>query len=75
MPRQARLDAPGVLHHVMARGIERRKIFRGDADREDFVGRLPRSSAVGSGLTIGVPSEGQRILTGESPVMVKAGAM
>jgi len=27
MPRQARLDAPGVLQHVMARGIERRKIF------------------------------------------------
>ncbi|MEA2022373.1 MAG: hypothetical protein U9N08_07860 [Candidatus Caldatribacteriota bacterium] len=26
MPRQARLDAPGVLQHVMARGIERRKI-------------------------------------------------
>ena len=22
-----RLDAPGVLHHVMARGIERRKLF------------------------------------------------
>ena len=27
MPRLARLDAPGVLHHVMGRGIERRKIF------------------------------------------------
>jgi len=40
MPRQARLDAPSVLHHVMARGIERRKIFRDDTDREDFVGRL-----------------------------------
>ena len=26
MPRQARLDAPGVLHHIMVRGIERRKI-------------------------------------------------
>lgn len=40
MPRQARLDAPGVLHHVMGRGIEQRKIFRGDRDREDFVRRL-----------------------------------
>ncbi len=30
MPRQARLDAPGVLQHVMARGIERRKIFWDD---------------------------------------------
>ncbi len=26
MPRLARLDAPGVLHHVMGRGIEKRKI-------------------------------------------------
>ena len=27
MPRLARLDAPGILHHVMGRGIERKKIF------------------------------------------------
>ena len=40
MPRQARLDAPGTLHHVMGRGIEATKIFRGDADREDFLSRL-----------------------------------
>ena len=26
MPRQARLDAPGLLQHVMARGIERKKL-------------------------------------------------
>ncbi len=40
MPRQARLDAPGVLHHVVARGIERGRIFVNDDDREDFVNRL-----------------------------------
>jgi len=40
MPRTARLDAPGVLHHVMIRGIERRKIFRNDKDHEDFIERL-----------------------------------
>ena len=40
MPRTARLDAPGVLHHMMIRGIERRKIFRNDKDREDFIERL-----------------------------------
>jgi putative transposase len=34
------LDAPGVLHHVMIRGIERRKIFRNNKDREDFIERL-----------------------------------
>ncbi len=27
MPRLTRLDAPGVLHHVMGRGIERRDIY------------------------------------------------
>jgi len=32
MVRQARLDATGVLHHVMARGIERRPIFIDDRD-------------------------------------------
>ncbi len=40
MPRGPRLDAPGVLHHVMARGIMRQTIFRDDTDRNDFVARL-----------------------------------
>lgn len=40
MPRLARLDAPGVLHHVLGRGIEKTKIFINDEDREDFVSRL-----------------------------------
>jgi len=40
MPRLARLDAPGVLHHIMIRGIERRNIFRIKKDREDFLDRL-----------------------------------
>jgi putative transposase len=40
MPRLARLDAPGVLHHIMGRGIEGNKIFIRDKDRQDFVGRL-----------------------------------
>jgi len=36
MPRQARLDAPGTLHHVMVRGIEGTNIFRTDKDRSDL---------------------------------------
>jgi REP element-mobilizing transposase RayT len=40
MPRLARLDAPGVLHHVIIRGIERNKIFRDEYDQENFVNRL-----------------------------------
>jgi putative transposase len=39
MARQARLDSPGTLHHVMIRGIERAPIFRDDKDREDFLSR------------------------------------
>jgi putative transposase len=40
MPRLPRLDAPGVLHHVMGRGIERRKTFLNTKDRNDFIARL-----------------------------------
>jgi putative transposase len=40
MARGPRLDAPGALHHVMARGIERRLIFCDDGDRADFLERL-----------------------------------
>ena len=40
MPRRARLDTPGLLQHVMVRGIERRKIFLDETDRRLFVGRL-----------------------------------
>ncbi|MCP4605096.1 MAG: transposase [Proteobacteria bacterium] len=40
MPRGARLDGPGVVHHVYTRGIEKRNIFLSDFDREDFLRRL-----------------------------------
>lgn len=40
MPRKARIDATGALHHVIARGIEKRLIFRDDVDRNDFLNRL-----------------------------------
>ena len=40
MPRKARIDAPGALHHVIVRGIERGKIFRSDYDRKNFLNRL-----------------------------------
>ena len=40
MPRQPRIDIPGLLQHVIVRGIERRNIFRNNIDRQDFVDRL-----------------------------------
>lgn len=33
-------QAPGLLQHIMARGIERSDIFRDDKDRKSFVDRL-----------------------------------
>ena len=40
MPRQARIDAPGALQHLIIRGIERRKIFQDEQDRDRFLNRL-----------------------------------
>ncbi|AJF07617.1 transposase [Geoalkalibacter subterraneus] len=40
MPRQPRIHAPGLFHHVMARGIEGCEIFRDKTDRENFLDRL-----------------------------------
>jgi REP element-mobilizing transposase RayT len=42
MPRGPRIDAIGAAQHVIVRGIEGRRIFRDDVDREDFVERLGR---------------------------------
>jgi REP element-mobilizing transposase RayT len=42
MPRKARIDAPGALHHIIIRGIERKAIFKDEADRANFVERLGR---------------------------------
>jgi REP element-mobilizing transposase RayT len=40
MPRKSRIDAPGALHHVIARGINRQQIFLDDADRKRFLDRF-----------------------------------
>jgi len=48
MPRGPRLDASGVLHHVMVRGIERRPLFRDNEDRDDFVNRLAGLAQAGA---------------------------
>jgi REP element-mobilizing transposase RayT len=37
MPRQACLDAPGTLHHVILRGIEKKKIVDDRHDRKTFI--------------------------------------
>jgi len=40
MPRMARLEMPGSLYHVMARGIDGMKIFGDDEDRKEFLKRF-----------------------------------
>jgi len=40
MPRQARLDIPGALHHIMVRGINKSAIFKDDQDKVRFLQRL-----------------------------------
>jgi REP-associated tyrosine transposase len=40
MPRKSRIDAPGALHHIIARGIDRKDIFKDDKDRDSFLERL-----------------------------------
>jgi putative transposase len=43
MPRQARLDIPGALHHIMVRGINKSKIFKDDQDKKLFLERLGKN--------------------------------
>jgi len=40
MPRQARLDAYGALHHIIVRGINKAPIFKDDQDKTRFLERL-----------------------------------
>jgi putative transposase len=40
MPMTGRLGAPGVLHHIMIRGIQRQRIFSDIQDRDDLLERL-----------------------------------
>ena len=47
MPRQAGIDAPGALQHIIIRGIERSAIFKNDTDRDDFIDRSSVHRALG----------------------------
>ena len=68
LPRQARLDAPETLHHVMVRGIERTPIVRDEADRADFAARLARLVETG-GLTV----YGWALLLNHAHLLVRTG--
>jgi hypothetical protein len=44
MARQARLDSPGTLHHVMIRGTEGQSLFQEEKDRLNFFSRISKVS-------------------------------
>ncbi len=44
MSRQARIDAPGALHHIVVRGIDKTGIFADDRDKSRFLERLGKPS-------------------------------
>lgn len=47
MPRGARLDITGALHHIMVRGINKSDIFEDDQDRDLFLQRLGQTVSEG----------------------------
>ena len=49
MPRQARLDVPGALHHIMVWGIDKSAIFKDDQDKARFLERLGDTVREGQG--------------------------
>ena len=40
MPRRSRIDAPVALYHIIVRGIDKKSIFKDDADKDHFLERL-----------------------------------
>ena len=70
MPRRARLDAPGTLHHVMVRGIERRRIVNDVADRKNFVKRLGELS-----VDTNTPIYAWAILTNHAHILLRSSEM
>lgn len=68
MPRQARLDAPGTLHHVIIRGIEKRSIIDNQEDGEDFVSRMGQIA-----LDTGTVIYGWSLMTNHVHILLRSG--
>ena len=64
MARKSRIDAPGALHHIIIRGIERRSIFADARDYQNFLKRL------GNILTDEIKSQSRRRAVAYSRVII-----
>jgi putative transposase len=70
MPRQSRIDAPGALHHIIIRGIERKAIFRDAADREAFLERLGQNLVAAA-----TPCYAWALMTNHAHLLVQTGVV
>ncbi len=68
MPRSARLDAPGTLHHVIIRGMERRRIVDDDDDRQVFVDRFGQLS-----IDLKTPVYAWALMTNHAHLLIRSG--
>jgi REP element-mobilizing transposase RayT len=68
MPRQARLDAPGTLHHVMIRGIEKGKIVDDRQDRQTFLDYMGQTA-----LENDVKIYAFALMTNHAHILLKSG--
>ena len=68
MTRQARLDAPGTLHHVIVRGIEQRKIVDDFHDRKDFISRMGKIAS-----ETGTPVYAWALMTNHAHILLRSG--
>jgi REP element-mobilizing transposase RayT len=69
MPRGARLDTPGTLHHVILRGIEKRDIVDDDTDRENFITRMGNIA-----LETGTSIYAWALMTNHAHILLKSGS-
>ena len=70
MTRQARLDAPGTLHHVIVRGIEQRKIVDDFHDRKDFISRMGKIAS-----ETGTPVYAWALMTNHAHILLRSGSL
>ena len=70
MPRKARIDAPGAVHHVIFRGIERSPIFR---DAQDYHAFLERFGTILTGSA--TPCIAWALLPNHAHLLMKTGSL